>query len=115
MIVSGYWTCTLFGLMKGQANVFEPNLLAWIKAFYALAVIQNIMTTGLMAYRIYLSHRHTAAYKATNSNLIKLMRILLESAALQLLAEVILLGLYSSNNSAQFILLEAMTPIVVRQ
>lgn len=99
--------------MKGQGDVFEANFDAWVKAFYSLAVTQNVMTTGLMAYRLYSSHRQTAAYKVGKSNVVRVMRILIESAALQLVAEFVLLILYTTNSPAQFILLEAITPIVV--
>lgn len=83
--------------------------------FYALAVIQNIMTTSLMAYRIWISYRNTAAYKMNSGGLLSVIRILIESAALQLIAELILLAFYSADMNAQFIMLEAITPLVVRR
>jgi hypothetical protein len=112
--VSGYGTCTLFGLMEGAGSVFATQLTAWVRAFYSIAVIQNVMTTGLMAWRIYTTHKRTSGYKTSASmSAVGVLRILIESAALQLIAEVILLILYCVNDGAQFILLEAITPLVV--
>lgn len=76
-------------------------------------MVQNIITTGLMAYRIWKSHRQSAEYTTGKGNLMPIFRILVESAALQLVVEIILLALYSSNINAQYILLECVAPIVV--
>ena len=43
-----------------------------------------------------------------------ILRILIESASIQFIAEVILLALYSANYNAQYLLLELVTPLVVR-
>ena len=43
-----------------------------------------------------------------------ILLILVESASLQLVVELILLILYSINYNAQYILLEIVTPLVVR-
>ena len=92
--------------------MFASRLQNWILTFYSVAVVQNIMTTGLMSYRIWSSHRNSVAH-ATGTGLLPIVRILIESAALQLIAEIILLALYSRDINAQYILLECVTPIVV--
>lgn len=66
-----------------------------------------------MAYRIWTIDRRAALYRAGISHLLPIMRILLESAFLQLFVEVSLLGLYLANNNTQYILLEVITPLVV--
>ena len=67
-----------------------------------------------MAFRIWQTDRRSKQYRADKSTLLPVMRILIESAALQLLVEFILLILYAINLNAQFILLEIVTPLVVR-
>jgi hypothetical protein len=103
-------------LTKDQpgSTVFDDSLDVWIKSFYSLAVAQNIITTSLMAWRIAVTDKQSAAYRVGEGNLIPILRILVESAALYLMAEIILLVLYTCNSNAQFILLETITPIVVR-
>lgn len=66
-----------------------------------------------MAYRIWSSERFSAKYRLGNRSLLPYLRILIESAALQLIAELIVLALYASGLNAQYILLEALTPVVV--
>lgn len=68
-----------------------------------------------MAYRIWESDRRTSFYRTSKENtLLPVLRILVESAAIQFVAELLLLSLYVSGSNAQFILLEPGVPLVVR-
>ena len=113
-VVSGYSVCGLYPTEKADASIFDPRLLAWISTFYAVTFTQSLLTTSLMAYRIWQTDRRSAKYRTGEGNLLPLMRILVESAALQLLVELLLLALYAANINAQYILLELVTPLVVR-
>ncbi|KAF4588657.1 hypothetical protein EYR40_010210 [Pleurotus pulmonarius] len=112
-LVSGYTVCALFVQIDPTVSVFTDRLNAWIQAFYSIAVVQNIITTSLMAFRIWRTSARSAQYK-TGSYLLPVARILIESAALQLVVEILLLALYSRAVNAQYILLELVTPTVVR-
>lgn len=105
--------CGLYSTVSPTESVFNPQLNTWIKIFYSLAVALNIITTSLMGYRIIKTHRKTAAYTGGRGRLMFVLRTLIESAALQLLVEIVLLTLYSNDINAQYILLESVTPIVV--
>ncbi len=70
------------------------------------------MTTALMAFRIWRTSAKSAQYKTENA-LLPVVRILIESAALQLVVEIVLLVLYARDVNAQYILLELVTPTVV--
>ncbi|KAF7367306.1 hypothetical protein MSAN_00792700 [Mycena sanguinolenta] len=110
--VSGYMTCAIFAKIHPDSTVFNSALDAWIKTFFAIAVAQNVITTTLMAWRIADAEKQSSAYRTSKSNLIPILRILVESAALYLTAEIILLILYVANSNAQYIVLEAITPII---
>ncbi|KAJ7129174.1 hypothetical protein C8R44DRAFT_699820 [Mycena epipterygia] len=109
---SGYMTCAIFAEIQPGTTVFDGSLDAWVKTFYSLAVAQNIITTSLMAWRIASTDRRASSYRVGQGNLEPILRILVESAALYLRVELILLVLYTCNNNAQFIALEAITPII---
>ncbi|KAF4582651.1 hypothetical protein EYR40_002574 [Pleurotus pulmonarius] len=111
-LVSGYTVCALFVQVDPTQSVFTNRLNSWIQAFYSIAVVQNVITTGLMAYRIWRTSNKSAKYKTENA-LLPIARILIESAALQLVVEILLLALYSRSVNAQYILLELVTPTVV--
>lgn len=68
-----------------------------------------------MGYRIYVTHKRSANYNIGQGKLMSILRILVESAALQLIVEIVLLALYCGNINAQYILLESVTPLVVRR
>ncbi|TCD64984.1 hypothetical protein EIP91_003350 [Steccherinum ochraceum] len=110
--VSGYTVCGLYITVDPTASVFSPVLTQWIKTFYSIAVVQSTLTTGLMAYRIWATDRRTAHYRTAASTLLPVLKILLESASLLLVTEILLLSLYLANYNAQYILLEIVTPLV---
>ncbi|KAJ7682236.1 hypothetical protein DFH06DRAFT_290223 [Mycena polygramma] len=66
-----------------------------------------------MAWRIGATDGKASSYRVGQSNFMPILRILVESAAFYLVAELILLILYACNNNAQFIALEAITPVTV--
>ena len=74
---------------------------------------------GLIVYRILQINNGVASQDITrvggNRKLTRVVRILVESAALQLVVEFVLLVLYAANENAQYILLELVTPLVVRR
>ncbi|KAG6831336.1 hypothetical protein H0H92_011251 [Tricholoma furcatifolium] len=110
--VAGYTVCATYAEVNPTETVFSSRLDRWIKTFYSIAVILNITTTSLMAYRIYGTHRQSSSYNVGKSKLLPILAILIESAALQLVVEVVLLALYCSSINAQYIVLESVTSIV---
>ncbi|KAH8099400.1 hypothetical protein BXZ70DRAFT_1009209 [Cristinia sonorae] len=110
--ISGYTVCGLYPTISPTAPVFSPVLARWIKTFFVVAVVQSSLTTGLMAYRIWMTNRRTSQFKIVTSNLKPVLKILLESASLQFFVELILLILYLAGHNAQYILLEIVTPTV---
>lgn len=112
-VVSGYAVCGLYPSEHPDQTVFDPRLTHWISTFYAVAVVQSTLTTGCMAYKIWKTDRASAAFRAQESSLLPIVRILVESAALQLFVEILLVSLYAADYNAQYILLEIVTPLVV--
>lgn len=106
--------CGLYSTVNPAATVFDPRLTRWITTFYSIAVAQNILTTGLMALRLWQGEKESARYRLGGGIFLPVIRILVESAALYLFIELLLLSLYSVNYNAQYILLEIVTPVVVR-
>ncbi|KAG6909247.1 hypothetical protein DXG01_001429 [Tephrocybe rancida] len=110
--VAGYTVCATYAIVDPTETVFSSRLDRWVKTFYSVAVILNVMTTGLMAFRIWTTHKKTAAYSVGSAKLLPVLQILVESAALQLVVEIVLLALYCSNINAQYIVLESVASIV---
>ncbi|KAJ3823652.1 hypothetical protein F5880DRAFT_1612704 [Lentinula raphanica] len=115
-IVAGYMVCGLYHTVSstGTNTVFSPLLTTWIKIFFSLTVASNIVTTSLTSYRIWNTHRQSAMYTGVEGDhrLKSVLRILVESAALQLVVQIFLLALYTSGINAQYIILESIASIV---
>ncbi|KAJ7477452.1 hypothetical protein FB451DRAFT_1454190, partial [Mycena latifolia] len=110
--ISGYMVCGLYTTVDPAATVFDPRLTNWITVFYSIAVVQNIITTGLMALRLWQGEKQSTRYRLGGGSFLPILQILVESAALYLFVEILLLSLYAVNYNAQYVLLEMVTPIV---
>ena len=96
-------------------TIFGPELIHWMNTIYSLAFVQNSITTGLIAYRIWRQDRRSVAAgisTGSKTSLIPVVRIVVESAAIYLLELLVLIVLYALKHNAQFILQEAVVPTV---
>ncbi|KAF4580795.1 hypothetical protein AB1N83_008442 [Pleurotus pulmonarius] len=83
-----------------------------IKVFYSLAVAQNVLTTALMAFRIWRTWSESAKYYEGENTLLPIIRVLVESAALQLVVEALTLGLCAGGLNAVLLPQGVVTPVV---
>ncbi|KAJ8496890.1 hypothetical protein ONZ45_g12283 [Pleurotus djamor] len=113
--VLGICVCALFANPQDPNQVGEnPTADPLIQAVLSIAVVLNVITTGLMAYRIWKTSEKTAKYKLESKLLprVPILRIIVESAAVQLILEVFLLALFSAGVNEQYLVLEMVTPVV---
>jgi hypothetical protein len=111
---SGYTICGFYKAQPhSQKNTSSVAFDDFINIFFGLAVVQNIIVTGLIAYRIWSTDKSIAKFRRSRSRLRPILQILVESASLQVVVELLLLVCYSLNVNAQYILLEIITPVVV--
>jgi len=95
----------------GLGSFFSPSLVHWIDTIYALAFVQNTMTTGLIAYRIWQQDRRSQGLVSSSLSLIVLIRIIVESALVYVLNLLLLIILYALNSNGQFLAEEAIVPV----
>ena len=69
------------------------------------------MTTGLIAYRIWVQDRKSQGVVSSSLHLITLIRIIVESASIYVLNVLILIILYALNSNGQFVAQEAIVPV----
>jgi hypothetical protein len=84
-----------------------------VSTFYAVAVIQNGLTTGLITYRVWKTARKSSSYVVGPNNLSSLLRILIESAALYFAVELTLLCMGIAKSEALVILQDSIPAVVV--
>ncbi|KAL0574643.1 hypothetical protein V5O48_007312 [Marasmius crinis-equi] len=96
--------------LHGKINPLLPD---FMKTFYALTVVGNIIPTGLMVYNLWMTHHKSSnSGAATPKILFPILKILVESASLQLIVEMVLLVLFASGRQEQFMIFGLVTPIV---
>ncbi|KAJ7189893.1 hypothetical protein GGX14DRAFT_382749, partial [Mycena pura] len=97
--VSGYMVCGL----SSATRVFDSRIALWYTVFFSVVVAQNVLTTGLMSLRIWRAEKESARYRLGTGHFLPVLKIMVESAALYLFVETLLLALNSVHHNAQFI------------
>lgn len=97
--------------------IFSPTLVHWMNTIYAVAFVQNTMTTGLIAFRIWRQDRETRRALGIQTwrsghSLLPLVRIIIESAMVYVLEVLVLIILYALGHNGQYVVQEAIVPTV---
>jgi len=92
------------------------TVLSWMATIYPAVFAQNVITTGLIAFKIWSQHRSSAANgvfdTSSRLSLIRVLRIIVESAAIYTVQLLILLILYPLQSNIQFIVQSAVIPSI---
>lgn len=98
----------------GMASL--DSVLSWMATIYPLVFAQNIVTTGLIAFKIWTQHRVSTANGVIDTSsrlsLFNVLRIIIESAAIYTLQLLVLLILYPMQHNAQYIVQSAVIPSI---
>lgn len=87
-----------------------------LNAIYPLSLVQNVMTTGLIALKIWNQHRQSSASgvidRSSRLSLVRIVRIIIESAMVYTVQLFILIVLTLRINTFQFIVQAAIVPSI---
>ncbi|THU96034.1 hypothetical protein K435DRAFT_966118 [Dendrothele bispora CBS 962.96] len=111
-IIAGFTVIGKFAAAAPGAVLFDESINQWLKTFFSVTVVLNIITTSLLAYRIWRTDQASAPFRTGQGLLRPFLQILIESASLQLTVQLLLLILYCVNDTALFIVHDASVPIV---
>ncbi|KAF9479183.1 hypothetical protein BDN70DRAFT_703115 [Pholiota conissans] len=85
-----------------------------VNAIYPISLAQNIITTGLITIKIWKQHRVSSANRVVDRSsrltLIKVVRIIIESAMIYTGQMLLLLVLYFYDNTFQYVVQSAIMP-----
>ncbi|EPT04835.1 hypothetical protein FOMPIDRAFT_1094714, partial [Fomitopsis schrenkii] len=107
---SGIGILYSFARVVPQADIFVTELQNWITAFFSLTLATNIICTSLVAFRIWWLNRSIMAF--LNHSYYPIMFLVLESGAVYSATLTALLILYKTGSWFQYVLLDAISPIV---
>ncbi|KAF8154740.1 hypothetical protein B0H34DRAFT_660497 [Crassisporium funariophilum] len=92
------------------------NAIGLLNSIYPLAFAQNVMTTGLITLKIWNQHRASSAFgvvdRGSRLSLVRIMRIVVESAMVYTIQIFLLVVLYFTGSNAQFIVQPAIVPSI---
>lgn len=84
------------------------------RTLYPLAVAQNVLTTGLIVFKIWQQHRLSASHgivdRGSPLSLLRILRIIIESAMIYTLQVIVYMILFFCQSPAQIILQNMMIP-----
>ncbi|KAF8184794.1 hypothetical protein BJ912DRAFT_905397 [Pholiota molesta] len=85
-----------------------------LNAIYPVSLAQNVITTGLITLKIWNQHRNSTASgvidRSSRLSLLKIVRIIIESAMIYTGQLFILVILYFANNTFQYVVQNAIVP-----
>lgn len=97
---------------RNSTDLLTTVLVDWIPAFIISTLMTNLLSSGLLAYRIWMSERSVSAFRVTGDSRTPVVYILLDAAVLYsavLFARLICLV---CNNNGEEILVDMTMPII---
>ncbi|KAG2144677.1 uncharacterized protein EDB93DRAFT_1241237 [Suillus bovinus] len=95
-----------------SGHVFSQETREWVLAFYASTLATNLLSSGLLAYRIWKIERNIASSRAMKITTTSILRVVMDAAILYSIALLCtLIGLVCSNNGT-LVMLNVLTPII---
>jgi hypothetical protein len=109
-IATGIWSTYTLSRV-GQNIVFNQKQERITNSFFACTLALNAVCTGLIAFRIWRTQKHTRDAKM-GSNLVQVSIIVIESGAIYLSALTCLVATYATNSISFNIFLDMTSPII---
>ncbi|KAG2751868.1 hypothetical protein P692DRAFT_20799754 [Suillus brevipes Sb2] len=95
-----------------SGNVFSHATRQWISAFYALTLATNLLSSGLLAYRIWKIERTVANTRTTKMTTTSILRVIMDAAIVYSIALLCtLIGSVCSNNGS-LVMIDVLMPII---
>ncbi|KAF8548458.1 hypothetical protein OG21DRAFT_1449085 [Imleria badia] len=97
-------------------DVFLSDIGKWVVLFYLLTMTTNVLSSALLAYRIWTTNRDepgvVRVLSRSGVDATLLLRVLVDGAVLYTFTLFTLLACYAYQNTGQFIVLDMVTPII---
>ncbi|KAG1738233.1 hypothetical protein EDB19DRAFT_1829210 [Suillus lakei] len=109
--LSSYQPTMLHRRVVTEAIYFGP-IGQWVTTFFALTLSVNLLSSGLLAYRIWTIERKISAARAAKGTMMPIVRVLVDAAALYSAALFSVLIPFICSNNGQYIVSDMITPII---
>ncbi|KAG2141893.1 hypothetical protein DEU56DRAFT_734031 [Suillus clintonianus] len=97
---------------RNPTDIFTTVVADWIKVFIISTLVTNLLSSGLLAYRIWMLERSISTVRTTKSSMMPIVRVLVDAAILYTAALVTRLIFFIYNNNGQEFLVDMITQII---
>jgi hypothetical protein len=101
-----------YALQATGGDVFTDKTRVWVVAVLALTLSTNLISSGLLAYRIWVMERKVSTMRATNGTLMPIVRVLVDAAIIYSGMLLAMLICFLLDNNVQFIMQDMIIPII---
>ncbi|KAG1841536.1 hypothetical protein DFJ58DRAFT_808062 [Suillus subalutaceus] len=113
--VAAFGVCMVYSMSQPQTdnstNFFLNAAAQWIMAFLAFTIATNLLSSGLLAYRIWMIERKVSTIHATK-NKTPVLRVLVDAAVLYSAAVCSSLISFICSSSGMYVMADLVIPII---
>lgn len=95
-----------------SGDIYAQVLANWVTAFFSLTIATNLLSSGLLVYRIWSIESNTSAARATKGTMMPIVRVLVDTAVLYSVVLFIALICFVLSNNGEVVMLDMVMPIV---
>ncbi|KAG2111459.1 hypothetical protein DEU56DRAFT_905521 [Suillus clintonianus] len=108
-------TLSVYSVSQASNNpgdVFASHLSKWITAFMASTIATNLLSSGLLAYRIWTIERETSTARPAKDTMMPVVRVLVDTAVLYSVVLFTALICFACSNNGEVVMLDINMPII---
>lgn len=97
---------------RTPTDIFATVAADWITSFIISTLATHLLSSGLLAYRVWMIECSVSTIRATKNSMMPIVRILVDATVLYSLALFIRLMCFICNNNGEEILVDMVVPII---
>ncbi|KAG2340475.1 hypothetical protein BDR05DRAFT_966754 [Suillus weaverae] len=95
-----------------SSSIFAKALARWVMVFLASTIATNLLSSGLLAYRIWTVERAVSTVRASKSNVMPIIRVLVDAAVLYTVVLFIALVCFVCSSNGEIVVVDMAMPIM---
>ncbi|KAG2130168.1 uncharacterized protein EDB93DRAFT_1264221 [Suillus bovinus] len=94
-------------------SIFSQELATWVMAFFVSTIAANVLSSGLLAYRIWTIERDVATIRSsTQGTMMPIVHVLMDAAILYSMALIAASICFLCSNNGVYVMVDMVTPII---
>ncbi|KAG1859833.1 hypothetical protein F4604DRAFT_2036723 [Suillus subluteus] len=95
-----------------SGHIFSKATRQWISAFSGLTIVTNLLSSGLLAHRIWKIERNVTNSRTTKITTTSILRVVMDAAILYSIALLCTLILMVCSNNGSLVMIDVLTPVI---